>query len=53
MSLIMEEVDGSKSVPTDLLELFVVLDEFCVTPNEFKSAFGDAKGVDGNDDDNS
>jgi len=34
----MDEDFGDKEVPTDLLDLFVALDEVGVTPDEFKEA---------------
>jgi hypothetical protein len=35
------EEEGDPSVPTDLLELHVQLEQAKVTPEEFKEAYGD------------
>lgn len=39
-----EEELGDPSVPSELLELHVLLEEIGVSPDEFKEAFGNAAG---------
>lgn len=41
MKVIEVEDDEEPSVPTDLLELHVALEDKGVTPKEFKEVFGD------------
>jgi len=37
-----QEETGDPSVPTELLEMHVLLEETGMTPDQFKEAFGDA-----------